>query len=736
MSRPRYSARSTAAGVCAVSTVLVLNAGGAPAQTVLAPVEVTAPTPIARPKPAAPAASGARSAQASPKPSTPKPASPATLQVPPGISLTLSAEPSFSAVTVLGRPDIIASPSATLADTLATQPGISATSFAPGASRPVIRGLGGFRVSVQENGIGTGDVQKLSDDHAVPLDPFAAERVEVVRGPATLRYGSQAIGGVVNASNSRIPEEVPREGFRAETTGGLTSGRNGRDGGALIEAGSGNFVIHADTYYRAADDYMTPQGKQANTSYSGEGYSLGGSYVFSKGYFGVAYSSFSSTYFIPGTEAAADKNHIVLDQTKWTSKGEWRVHDYGIDAIRTWLGALDYKHNEVDGLGANAVIGSTFLDRQYEARIEVQHLPVGTMIGELRGAMGVQWTDRKLSAAGDEGILLDPTHTRNLGAYLFEELQLTRALRLQAAVRIESSDVRGVASTFPDSYLPPPNDPDQSAAHSTFVPKSASLGLLYDLPLGLVARITAQHVERAPDATELFYKGPHDSTQTFEIGDPNLKIEKADTAEIGLKRSKGRFRFDASAYATNFTNFIYKRFTGAQCDGDFASCGSGSELDQIVYAQRDATFYGAELQAEYDVAPIWRGVWGVSSQYDFVHATFSDGTYVPKISPHRLGGGLFYRDGNWLARVNLLHAFRQDEIATFETPTSGYNMLNAEISYTMALPYQGGASTSFTIGLKGENLLDDDVRNHVSYKKDDVLQPGTSVRLFGTIRYN
>lgn len=176
--------------------------------------------------------------------------------------------------------------------------------------------------------------------------------------------------------------------------------------------------------------------------------------------------------------------------------------------------------------------------------------------------------------------------------------------------------------------------------------------------------------------------------------------------------------------------------TGATCDDDFASCGTGTELDQVVYAQRDATFYGAELQTELDIAPIWRGMWGIEGRYDFVHATFEDGTFVPKISPHRLGGGVYYRDANWLARISLLHAFSQNQIATFETSTNGYNLLNAELSYTMKLDPFAGANREFVLGVKGENLLDDDIRNHVSSKKDEVLQPGRSVRLFGTVRFN
>ena len=343
---------------------------------------------------------------------------------------------------------------------------------------------------------------------------------------------------------------------------------------------------------------------------------------------------------------------------------------------------------------------------------------------------------RDLSAAGADGILLAPTNTVSLAGFVFEELQLTEKLRFQAAARIETNDVKGTASTFPPTFLPPPDDPIEMPASRRITPKSGSVGLLYDMPLGVVARLTAQHVERAPDATELFYKGPHDSTATFEIGDPNLKIEAANTIEIGFKRAKGDFRFDVSAYRTNFRNFIFKRFTGAKCDDDFASCGTGTELDQIVYSQRDATFTGTEVLAEHDIARIWRGVWGIEGRYDFVHAVFDDGTFVPKIPPHRLGGGVYYRDANWLARVNLLHAFGQDEFATFDTPTPGYNLVNAELSYTLKVGQQAGVVPEMTIGLRGENLLDDDIRNSVSFKKDEVLQPGRSMRLFGSVKLN
>jgi iron complex outermembrane receptor protein len=702
-----------------------LAAPGVPrvhAQVQLPTITVTTPSPIRRP--ATKAAPGGEAKA----PAEPEAASGTPLQIEP--------DPNFAAITVLAEKELLSQSYDQLGDALATKPGIASSSFAPGASRPIIRGLSGFRVGITENGLMVGDVSALSDDHAVPVDPNATRQVEVVRGPATLRYGSPTIGGVVNALNDRIPEMVPPLGIVLETRGGISSVDGSRNGSALVEAGSGSFVAHADMFSRTASDYGIPGGKQANTSLDSEGFSVGGSWIVGNGFVGMAFGSLDSTYFIPGIEAAADRNHIVLHQAKWTSRGEWRVDSATVGSVRFWLGATDYRHNEVDGLGAGAVIGSTFLSTLYEARVEAQLRPVETGLGELRGAIGTQWYHRDLSAAGEDGVLLAPATTQSLAAFIFEELQVAPKLRLQFAARIEGDDVSGTAAAFPPGFIPPPDDPVLSDARSRFMPKSVSFGALYDLPLGVVARLTGQHVERAPDATELFYKGPHDSTATWEIGNPDLRIESANTVELGFKRAKGDFRFDASAYRTGFQSFIFKRFTGAKCDGDFASCGTGSEFDQAVYSQRDATFYGAELQTEYDIARLWRGVWGIEGQYDFVHATFDDGSYVPKIPPHRLGGGVYFRDANWLARLSLLHAFAHTQVADFESSTPGYNLLNAEVSYTFKLDKQGDLVPEMTIGLKAENLLDDDIRLSTSYKSDEVLQPGRNVRLFGSMKLN
>jgi len=260
--------------------------------------------------------------------------------------------------------------------------------------------------------------------------------------------------------------------------------------------------------------------------------------------------------------------------------------------------------------------------------------------------------------------------------------------------------------------------------------------VIQNLPWDLVGSLTAQYVERAPKPAELFSRGAHDATATFDIGNPNLKIEAAQTVEAGLRRATGPLRFELSAYATRFNGFIYRNLTGLRCDENFASCGDpNGELRQAVYAQRDALFRGVEFKFQYDALRLWAGMVGVEGQYDIVRATFTDGANVPRISPQRLGGGVYYRDANWLARVSLLHAFAQNDIAATETSTLGYNRLKAEVSYTQKLDPVLFGPKEVTLGILGDNLLNENIRNHVSYSKNEVLLPGVNVRAFANLKF-
>ena len=636
----------------------------------------------------------------------------------------------FVAVTVATSREIQATAGPTITDTLMNKPGIIGSTFAPGSNRPIIRGLDENRVRIQENGISTQDVSAISEDHAVPVDPYAADKVEVVRGPATLRYGSQAIGGVVSVDNNRIPSYMPRNGFDAEIRGGVTSVDEGRDGGFSTNAGSGNFVFHADAFKRKADDYDTPQGRQSNSFVDTDGVSFGGSFVGHDGYAGVSFTEFNSLYGIPGEDA-----HIDMQQDKIMSKGEWRVNSNGIEAIRYWFGASDYQHNEVSPEGE---IGARFLNKEQEGRIEVEHQAFATSLGELRGAAGIQIGHSKttgLAFEDDADNLLEPSTTDQVAGFMFEELQVSRYLRLQAAGRIENTTVDGLGWTD----VTDPDNPVVFQGERDYTPLSASIGALYELPSDIVARVTAAYVERAPAATEQFSKGAHEASGTFEIGNPNLGIESAKTIELGFKRSKGDLRFDTSVYYTQFSDFIYRQVTpGVFCEENLASCalGGSGDLQQVTFQQRDATFYGAELTAQYDVGRVWNGLWGVDGQYDFVHAEFADGEYVPRIPPHRLGGGIFYRDPAWFFRTGVLHAFDQDQIGLGETSTEGYTLVSAELSYTYRGETHDGITPVTTIGIKGENLADQEVRNHSSFLKEEVLLPGASVRLFGSVKLN
>ena len=328
----------------------------------------------------------------------------------------------------------------------------------------------------------------------------------------------------------------------------------------------------------------------------------------------------------------------------------------------------------------------------------------------------------------------NPSDTTYIAGYIFEELEVSPTTTFQAAARLEHSDVEGANRLDP---LDPADD--VVSLQRDFTAFSGSLGLRQKLSNDIVFTLTGQYAERAPEAQELYSKGIHEATETFEIGDPNLDKEVAKSVEIGLKRSKGPFRFDASAYYTKFDGFIFKQLTGESCGETIVSCGVEDELDQVLFSQRDADFYGAEIAFQYDVASIWRGVWGIDGQFDIVHAEFQNGDNVPRIPPHRLGGGIFYRDANLFGRIGVLHAFDQDDVnqESEEEETPGYTLVSAELSYTNDFPGSSGLGTAYTIGIKGENLLDDEVLNHSSFKRrEEVLLPGASVKAFAKIKLN
>jgi len=712
----------------------------APAETTPAvavpTVTITEPPPPRRPRPARPARAAA-----------PREAPPPA--APPQVAPTIAPRQPYAPLNTITSGEIQQLPAQSFGDIFFTQPGATSSTFAPGASRPILRGLGDDRIRVQENGLGTGDVAALSPDHAVPIDPLAIGKIEIYRGPSALRYGSQAIGGIVEAINNRIPTQAPFGGVAAEIKTGLNSVDNGWETALLLDAGSRNAAIHADVSGRRTSNYWIPSypylfppdpppvvnGRQPNSALTAESASAGGSWLFDGGYAGAAVSRFITDYQIPGIEASEKRAHIRLEQTKVTSKGEFRPSSSPIAAIRYWAGITDYKHHEmgINDIGFEQIAG-TFLNREKEGKVELETMPLWSPFGAWTSFFGAQGNHQQIYTSGEA--LLFPARTRSAAAYWFNEFQHAPVLRSQFAVRVENVKIDGTPVNFPANFLPPPDDPEGFAKSVSFAPKSISYSLIRDLPSDMQASFNLQRIERAPRAWELFAKGPHDATQTFDIGNANLTIETATSAEIGLKRTLGNFRFDGKAYYTRFNNFIYQQPTGIYCGEEFATCGLEDELLQTAIAQRDAIFRGAELAWQWDVVPLGPGLFGLDVQYDTVRATFTDGSNVPRIPPQRLGGGAYWRSDNWFVRAGLLHAFAQNDLAPFETPTAGYNLVKAEIVHKRYWRDSPWGPVEVTTGLVGNNLLNVDMRNHAQFRKDEILLPGRGVKFYLNAKFD
>ncbi len=635
-------------------------------------------------------------------------------------------------VTIINSDEIAKSGAVTIGGLVGNKPGIAQSSFAPGASRPVIRGLDNTRVRIQENGIGTHDVSALSEDHAVPVNPLSVDKVEVIRGPAVLRYGSSAIGGLVSVLNERIPTRQPENGLEGNILLDHTTVDDGFQGAGAVTIGTGPVVSHVDLFARSADDYDTPQGTQANSARDSIGGSIGASFMHDMGYVGFAISQFDSEYDIPGGEAAAKQLFIDLEQTKYSGSAVFEDLEGLISSVKLDGAFTDYTHDEVNR--SAGAVGSRFDNDEWEARGEITHAPIGSV----EGAFGIQLSGQELSATGEGGELIAPSDRDLVAGFLFEEWKTSDNLALQFGARIEHVTLNGLGVILPTLQgvtLPAGTETADFGTRRDldFTPISGSVGAVYKFDNDIKLGANLQYVERAPDLLELFAKGAHEATETFEIGNPNLGKESATSFELTLARDTGSYGFDIAGFYTSFEDFIFKSNTGFVCGEEFDTCGIDGnpgvedELTQIAYSQADADFHGLELSGYWDAFSVANGTVGFDTQFDYVRAEFNSGGNVPRIPPVRYGLGAYFKDDAFFARIGVLRAEEQDDVATNETATNGYTDLKVEGSYLFTLPE---TDRQIEVGLVGTNLLDDDIRNHVSFKKDDVLLPGANARFF------
>ena len=638
----------------------------------------------------------------------------------------------LSGVTILQGSELTRQLRSTIGDTLSRQPGVSSTSFGPNASRPILRGFQGERVRILSDGIGSFDVSNTSVDHAVIINPQFADRIEILRGPASLMYGSSAIGGVVNVIDKRIPRAVPTEAVHLDVLGNYGSAANERSGAGVIEVPvADHLVLHADASYSETGDLKiggfvlsgparaealaSPlpaaralaalAGRLPNTASKTWNVGAGAAYIDENGSLGIGYGHYDSLYGVPARfDTATGEGEAVrlkVKQDRFDVRSEINVGGDFVDNIKVRAGYADYRHSE---LAANGDIGTTFYNQGLEGRIEVGEAKRDIGSGTWRGGTGVQLFTRDFDVIGAEAFI-PRNQTVQIGVFTLQEFDFG-PLKAEIAGRYENARVKAAVGNFRGAGV---------FVDRGFDLFSGSGGASYALSEGWRIGVNLSHTERGPAAEELLANGPHAGTQSFEIGDPNFVKERANGAELVLRGKGERYRFEASVYFNRFSNYIYEAQTGAVVD----------DLPVFRNYQASARYLGAEAQGEITVAHLGDTDFKVDALADYTDAKLLGGLGpVPRIPPFRVLAGASLNGGNWDARAEVEHASSQTRVAAFETETAGFTLVNAAFSFR---PFADRQDTAIVVS--ANNIFDVDARRHASFLKDFAPLPGRDIRV-------
>lgn len=609
------------------------------------------------------------------------------------ITATGSEETTFNSiqsVTVVGSQELAKKNPVSLGEALDFELGVAKRSFGPGTSRPVVRGFDGDRVLVLQDGQRIGALGFQSGDHAESLDLLSLDRVEVVKGPATLLYGSNAIGGVVNAISSH---DSAHEGLQAYFTGlGATNSYQG-GGSAGIEYGKGNFLVWGNGGGQRAGDYNTPLGRVTN-SFTRYGSGSGGFGYFGKGWFSADFSHDNRKYGIPFDVSEAQPEVVFLTPRRASLevKGGYRDLDLFVSDGQFSFGYNNYKHDEVEA--ATGEIGTAFSNNTYLYRGVFEE----RRTGRLSGSFGFWGMHRDYESIGAEA-LAPPTTQNAFALFGLQGINFEHAA-LQFGGRFEHN-----------GYNP------TGLEKRSFNGFSGAAGVR--VPIGGSAAFVANytHSYRAPALEELYNNGPHPGNVSFEIGNPDLERESSDGIDLGLRHSSGRVRAEANFFYYHINNFVFLAPTGEVEDG----------LPVANYAQGDSRFVGTE--ARLDVG-LTRKLWLLSS-LDYVNAELKETeTPLPRIPPLRARVGFEALYGGFRFNPEVVMARDQDQLFPLETRTAGYATVNLTASYTIARQHWAQ-----TFSVNAFNLNDRLYFNHLSFIKDLAPEIGRGVRLVYTIRF-
>ena len=635
-----------------------------------------------------------------------------------------------------------------LGELLANQPGVSSSYFGPGASRPVIRALGGPRVAVLQNGTDTIDASVISPDHAVSIDPLLIERVEITRGPAALLQGGSAIGGAVNVVTHRIHTTLPESGVHGRAEVRYGSANEERSGGLVLEGAEGQLAWHLDAFQRTTDDVDIPGyaesawlraqeeaehedheeeeheeeheeeeafGRLPNSHVETAGAALGLSWIGERGHLGFAASGLDTLYGIPPgahshehhEDEHEDEEHhdeeeheheeeeeelvsVDLRQRRFELEGELREPLAGWRALRFRAAYADYTHSELEG----DAVGTVFSNQGHDLRIDALHEPWGA----LQGAIGAKVGSSDFDAQGAEAFL-PPTRSRESALFIFEEIEAGASL-WQIGARADWSSIKVR---------------DGSGRQTSGDALSGSLGWVRQLGEGWIFATSLAHTERLPTAQELYADGPHIGTNAYELGDAGLGHETSRGIDLTLRRRGDFVSGEVTVFANSFDGYIYENPTGAEEDG----------LPVYAFVQRDARFHGAEATARFHLHHDEHGHVDFTLGGDFVRArNTSDRTDLPRTTPTRLRAGLDWTRHGWRAGTDVTRTLAQNDLAPGEISTAAYTLLNAYVGYRWT-----PGRTSYDLLLRGSNLADDEARVHTSFLKEVVTLPGRSIAL-------
>ncbi|MZG54702.1 MAG: TonB-dependent receptor [Nitrospinae bacterium] len=627
---------------------------------------------------------------------------------------------SATPVTVLHDDNLRMKAGATIGETLQNELGVHGQAFGPGVGLPVIRGQDGPRVRVLSNGLGANDASQNSPDHASITTPLNAERIEILRGPATLLYGSGAIGGVVNVIDNRIPEKIPETGGSIEHK--YNTATTSRQTALQFEGGKSKFAYHFDGYFQESEDLnisgdavdvtrgqvsqsglsvdANTNGFVNNTNTHNTSVTGGASFVGDSGFFGVSGNMVHMDYQIPTRGGAGDEaSFINMEQRKLDFKGGLNnLHGF-FKKIDGKLSFTDYEHNEAHE--------ALFQNDTIEGRVDAKHTPIFGM----DGVMGFQMISSYFAAQEAEAdeYITPKTRTNSYAVFLQESFNLSSNNVAQFGLRIEHDVL--------DSQLRA--NPDQS-----FTPVSLSVSDLWTIDDKKSINIAITRSQRAPIVNELYFEGDHEATTTFQTGNPNLDLETSYNIDIGYKSSSEKVAWEINLFHNWVNDYIYSARTGGT--------GGDDNNPAVNYLQSNASFIGYEAQLIYHVMKKGAQDVDLTLFSDYTRGQLTDvAGSVPRIPPLRWGFQLDHRNGNWKSNLRLTRAESQEYSGSYEADTPGYTLLNLNTHYHI----ENFKKADMVVYAKGNNLLDENIRNAASFLRNFQPEPGIGAEIGIRIDY-